>query len=101
MKKLLFILSIFTLISCDKGMSLDCVVRFDNTYKVNYRLNGCGVDAATIIEVSEGEFNRLKNLLNNSTEDCVGVTIHPIDGSDFIEGYLKNNTNTLECALSK
>ena len=42
------------------------------------------------IDISVEEFNRLNTLLTNSTEDCVNVTINPLDESNPIESTLRN-----------
>lgn len=52
---------------------------------------GCESDSpADRIEISVEEFSRLKSLLENSTEDCVNVTINPLDESESIESTLRN-----------
>jgi len=52
---------------------------------------GCEPDSpANRIGISDKEFSRLKSLLENSTEDCVNVTINPLDESEPIESTLRN-----------
>lgn len=52
---------------------------------------GCEPDSPTDrIEITAEELSRLKSLLENSTEDCINVTINPLDESEPIESTLRN-----------
>ena len=94
MKKLLFILILpLFIFSCNIKPTTDFSgYDFDfcpDGYTAITR--GCESDSSTDrIDISEEEFNRLKSLLENSTEDCVNVTINPLDESDPIESTLRN-----------
>lgn len=94
MKKLLLILILpLFIFSCDLKPTVD----FDG-YDFNFCpdghtaiTRGCEPDSSTDrIDISEEEYNRLRSLLENSTEDCVNVTINPLDESNPVESTLRN-----------
>lgn len=46
------------------------------------------------ISISAEELNRLKEIKDNSTEECIPVTIKPLSVSEALtEGYLKSSIN--------
>ena len=94
MKKLLFILILpLFIFSCDLKVTPDFSGHdFDFCPDGHTAITrGCEPDSSTDrIDISEEEFNRLRSLLENSTEDCVNVTINPLDESNPIESTLRN-----------
>jgi hypothetical protein len=101
MKKLIipFILT-FLLLNCEAVM--DEVLDPDNwhaspcfdtwTLKIyGLNSNGCEGDFSWV-QVKEDEKNRVLNILNNSNEDCIRVSVvhYVIDDKKKMEGYIKN-----------
>jgi hypothetical protein len=94
MKKLFFILILPLIIfSCDPASRVNADFDGFNFCPDGYTAitRGCEPDSpADRIDISVEEFNRLIGLLENSTEDCINVTINPLDESNPIESTLRN-----------
>ena len=100
MKKLFFILCIITCpfiyISCDIKEELNDLLTFDSNcdglgvkYFANLRTEGCLNSNSMMIQISEEELTRLTQVvLCNSSDDCVAVTVNPLEGEPT-NGYLK------------
>ena len=93
MKKFLFILPLFIL-SCDDYIE-EYFPDLGNCgyYYAFYRTIDCPDSEGKKESISYSEYERLMEVLDNSTEDCVWVTINPTYDREPIEGYLRNTTN--------
>jgi len=58
------------------------------TYFANLRTEGCPNSNSKRIQISLQEQFRLKEVLCNSSDDCVAVTVNPLEGEP-INGYLR------------
>jgi hypothetical protein len=100
MKKLLFIFYIITCsliyMSCNVKEELSDLLTFDSNCDdvvairsyANLRIEGCPNSNAVLIRISDQEMGRLTEVLCNSSDDCVAVTVNPFEGEP-INGYLK------------
>ena len=51
------------------------------------------------ISISGEELTRLKEIKDNSTEECIPISINPLSGSEELtDGYLKSSIN-LFCSI--
>ncbi|WP_242083241.1 hypothetical protein [Aestuariivivens sediminis] len=99
MKKSLFALGIsLSLFSCDlinifkdfkSGVADGVYGGCNGSFATIYLANSCD-GVPTKMEITEKEKGRLTKIKENSTVDCVFVTVNPKDGSSSKEGYLKN-----------
>ena len=100
MKKLFFTFCIITCpfiyMSCDIKEELRDLLSDDSncglvslpTYYANLRTEGCPNSNSNKILLPLAEYLRLKEVLCNSSDDCVAVTVNPYEGEP-INGYLR------------